>query len=295
MYDIIICGAGPAGLTAAVYAARAGKNVLVLEKAFPGGQMALASEIENYPGFEKIDGVTLAQVMQKQAEESGAHIRFEEAREFSLEGAVKRISTEKNDYECRKVILALGADRVKLGIPGEERLLGRGVSYCATCDGGFFKKKTAVVVGGGNTAVGDAVYLSAICEKVVLMHRRDSFRAHEVQVKKLNAAKNISLKLSCVPVEISGDTKVSGLKFRDTNGNIDRLDTDAVFIAVGQKPDTKGLPAEILKDGYIIADETGKTPIEGVYCAGDVRFGSVKQIVTAAADGARAAVFAADI
>lgn len=288
-YDIAIIGAGPAGYTAAIYAGRAGLTSIVFEKFSPGGQMGITSNIENYPGVFPADGFDLTQKMMKQAKSFGAVMKSEEVSAVSLEGESKKITTKKHEYEAGAVIIASGAKPRLLGVPGEERLTGRGVSYCATCDGMFYRGKNVIVNGGGDTAVEDALYLSNICEKVVVVHRRDEFRASPHGVKKLREKGNVELILSAVIEEISGENAVESVKLKNTKtGETTVLPCDGVFVAVGRIPDTE-LYRGILRldeNGYIIAGEDCKTSVEGVFAAGDVRTKQLRQIVTACADGA---------
>lgn len=292
-YDIAIIGGGPAGYTAAIYAGRAGHSSVVLEKNGPGGQMAVTSSIENYPGFDIVDGFELAYKMKSQAEAFGAVSVIGEVTRASLDGEEKVLTTSTGEeISARAVIVATGASPRPLGVPGEEEYKGRGVSYCATCDGMFFRKKTVAVVGGGDTAFEDALYLSNICEKVYVIHRRDKFRAAQRNVEKAKAKENVEFVLNAVPVEIAGeDGKVCGIKIRDTaSGEEKTLDCAGVFVAVGRAPDTavfEGL-LELDKSGYIVADESCKTSVPGVFVAGDVRTKDLRQIVTACADGAMA-------
>ena len=291
-YDIAIIGGGPAGYTAAIYAGRAGYTSVVIEKAGPGGQMAVTSAVENYPGFEMVDGFELAYKMKAQAEAFGAHSLTGEVASVSLEGEEKTLVTGAGEeITSRAVIVATGASPRALAVPGEEEYKGRGVSYCATCDGMFFRKKVVAVVGGGDTAFEDALYLSNICEKVYVIHRRDSFRAAQRNVEKAKLRDNIEFVLSAVPVEITGDgNRVGGIKLRDTVSGEERVvECAGVFVAVGRVPDTAIFDGKLLLDGgYVVAGEDCKTSVAGVFAAGDVRTKSLRQIVTACADGAMA-------
>lgn len=293
MYDVIIAGAGPAGLTAAIYAARGGLSTLVLERAFSGGQMAISHTIENYPGFtEDMPGSLLANNMHLQAEKMGAEIRNEDIKSVSLEGPEKKVITSKGEYTGRTVILAMGATPRKLGIPGEEQFIGSGVSYCATCDGAFFKGSDVAVIGGGNTALEDALYLAKFCPKIYLVHRRDKFRAQRALVRTAEQTENIEFVLDSVPEEIRGEFTADTVVVKNTKtGETRDLAVKGVFVAVGQQPTTalvKGI-VNLTEAGYIDADEDCRTNIDGVFCAGDIRRKQVRQIVTAAADGAVAA------
>ena len=291
-YDIAIIGGGPAGYTAAIYAGRAGYSSVVIEKNGPGGQMAVTSSIENYPGFDAVDGFELAYKMKAQAEVFGAVTVMGEVVEVSLEGDEKKLVTSSGDeISARAVIVATGASPRPLGVLGEEEYKGRGVSYCATCDGMFFRKKVVAVVGGGDTAFEDALYLSNICEKVYVIHRRDAFRAAQRNVDKAKARDNIEFVLNAVPVEVAGDgSRVCGIKIRDTaSGEEKTLDCAGVFVAVGRVPDTAVFEGKLeLNSGYVVAGEDCKTSTPGVFVAGDVRTKSLRQIVTACADGAMA-------
>lgn len=291
-YDIAIIGGGPAGYTAAIYAGRAGYTSVVIEKAGPGGQMAVTSAVENYPGFEMVDGFELAYKMKAQAEAFGAHSLTGEVTSVSLDGKEKTLVTSGGEeISSRAVIVATGASPRALAVPGEEEYKGRGVSYCATCDGMFFRKKVVAVVGGGDTAFEDALYLSNICEKVYVIHRRDSFRAAQRNVEKARLRDNIEFILNAVPVEITGDgNRVGGIKLRDTVSGEERvIECAGVFVAVGRVPDTAIFDGKLLLDGgYVVAGEDCKTSVAGVFAAGDVRTKSLRQIVTACADGAMA-------
>lgn len=292
VYDMIIIGGGPGGYTAALYAARAGLDVLVLEKLSAGGQMALTSQIDNYPGFpEGIDGFELADNMQQQAERFGAKTELAEVLSVELAGAPKKIHTTEGDFSARTVVIATGADARKLGLPMETELTGRGVNYCAHCDGHFYKGKTVVVVGGGNTAVADALYLSRLAEKVIIVHRRDTLRATKIYHNALQEAGN---------VEFIWNSTVSGLLYGDRLTGVELTDVrteekqqlacDGLFVSIGRKPNTALFP-ELKQDegGYIAADESTKTSLPGVFAVGDVRTKELRQIVTAVSDGATAA------
>ena len=239
MNDVIIIGAGAAGLTAAIYCTRAGLSTLVFDKNIYGGQVSITSEIENYPALEKITGSEFAERIYKQAVQMGAQVEFEEVISFDFSGEIKRIATPTGERECRAVILATGAQRRKLGCPGEQELTGRGVSYCATCDGAFFRGKTAVVVGGGNTALEDALYLSGICKEVTLIHRRDRFRGEKRLSERLAQKDNCRVIWNSAVEKILGEQRVTGIQIKDTQtGDLSSLDTDAVFVAIGLNPDT---------------------------------------------------------
>lgn len=297
-YDAIIIGAGPAGLTAAIYLQRAGHSAIVLEALAYGGQMANTPEVENYPAVGKISGFELSTNLYNQAVAQGARVEFDGVSGVSLLGNEKTVATAGGKtYGAGTVIIANGARRRKLDIPGEEAYAGRGVSYCATCDGGFFKNKVTAVVGGGNTAVEDALYLSNLCAMVHLVHRRDSFRAGKVLTDALSARENITIHYNTIPLEIlpnEGGNAVGSVRLRDvkTSGE-ETLPVSGLFVAVGLVPDN-GLFSEVTLDpaGYIVAGEDTKTNIPGVFAAGDTRTKAVRQIVTAAGDGAVAATAA---
>ncbi len=294
-YDIIIIGAGPAGLNAALYSARAGLKTLVLERLFAGGQAATTSEVENFIGTGKIGGAALCMQMEKQAKDFGAVIKFEDV--VSLDTAKKEVTTKKNVYSARAVIVATGAKPRNLGIDGEEKFRGRGVSYCATCDGGFFRDKTACVIGGGDTAVEDALYLANLCKKVYVIHRRDTFRAARSNAEKLRKNDKIEIIFDTVPEKISGGDFVENLRVKNVKtGEVRDILTDAVFVAVGTVP-TNSLTAGTLKtdeNGYIIVDRNMRTSQRGIYAAGDICQKPLRQIITACADGAVAATAAAE-
>lgn len=287
-YDVIICGGGPAGLTAAIYTSRALLKTLIIEKAGIGGQAALPLEIENYPGFINIDGFTLCNDMLKSAVNFGAEIKYEEIIKFDLEK--KKIFTNKKTYTASAIILCTGAANKTLGLKNEKELIGRGVSYCATCDGGFFKGKTVAVIGGGNTAFEDIIYLSKICKKVYLIHRQEKFRAAKILIEKAKTIENIEFILSCKILEIIAEETVEKIVIDkcDSLGN-SKIDISAVFIAIGRKPQTELIDVKLNEYGYILTDEHMKTSLSGVFAAGDVRDTPLRQIVTACSDGAIAA------
>ncbi len=295
-YDIAVIGGGPAGFTAALYACRAGFSVIVFEKASHGGQMGITSEIENYPGFARVDGFELAMKMMEHAKGLGAVIKTQEVKSVEIFGRRKTVTTNRGEYDVGAVIIAGGAKPRLLGVPGEEQYKGKGVSYCATCDGMFFRGRTVIVNGGGDTAFEDAVYLSNVCEKVYLVHRRDSFRASAASIKRAEAKENIEFVKSTVVEEIVGDgMKVSGVKLKNVvTGEVTTIDCAGIFVAVGRVPDTEIYEGKIELDGsgYIVADETCRTSVPGVFAAGDIRTKPLRQIVTACADGATAVKFA---
>lgn len=295
MTDVLIIGAGPAGLSAAIYAARAGVSVLVLEKSIYGGQISQTSELDNYPTRQGVDGATFANDLYEHATAQGAQVLFEEVVTVEFGAQIKTATTDQAVHKARTVILALGAAHRKLGCPGEEKFAGRGVSYCATCDGAFFREKVVAIVGGGDTALGEALFLSNICKKVYLIHRRDSFRAQKASQDAIASRKNIELMMSSAIENIEGDAKVASCVVKTPNGN-KVLDVDGIFVAVGQNPQTQ-LFKDILalnEGGYIDAQEDCKTNIPGIFVAGDLRKKPLRQVVTAVCDGAVAAVAAAE-
>lgn len=295
IYDMIIIGGGPAGYSAALYAARAGLEVLLLERLAPGGQLLLTGEIENYPGFDEgIDGISLGMKIKKNAERFGAVSKFSEVTSVELNGKIKRISAKSGDFYAKTVVIATGADPRRLGIQGEKELVGKGVHYCAHCDGRFYKDKIAVVVGGGNSAASDALYLSRLVKKLYLIHRRDTLRAEKIFQKPLMSAENVEFLWNSKVTELLSDSRLCGIKITDTlNGKQSEIKCDGVFVSIGRTPVTGFLSGtELDKNGYIIADETTRTNIPGVFAAGDIRTKELRQIVTAAADGANAAHFA---
>lgn len=290
IYDMVIIGGGPAGYTSALYAARAGLSVAVLEKLSAGGQMALTHQIDNYPGFEEgIDGFELAEKMQRQAERFGAETEYAEVYSLDLSGEVKKAETSEGDFYGRTVVLATGASPRELGIAGEKELVGRGVAYCAACDGMFYKGKTVVVVGGGNSAAADALLLSRIAKKVILVHRRNELRATKIYHEPLMKAENIEFYWDNVVEEFLHEEKVTGVRVKNVKtGEETILACDGVFVSVGRKPATELVDGQLALDrgGYIEAGETTETTLPGVYAVGDVRKKELRQVVTAVADGA---------
>ena len=290
IYDLVIIGGGPGGYTAALYGARAGLSTLVLEKLSAGGQMALTHRIDNYPGFpEGADGFELAESMQQQAERFGAVTEYAEVFSADLKAQPKIIETSEGNFLARAVIIATGAGPRELGVPKEKELIGRGVNYCAACDGAFYKGKTVVVVGGGNTAAADAMLLSRVAKKVILVHRRNSLRATKIYHQPLMEAENVEFAWNSQVVEILHDRKVSGVVLKDVNsGELRQIDCDGIFVSVGRKPVTEflGGQVELDKGGYILAGESTVTNIPGVFAVGDVRTKFLRQVVTAVADGA---------
>ena len=295
VYDMIVLGGGPGGYTAALYAARAGRSVLVLERLSPGGQMALTSEIDNYPGFpEGVDGFELGMKFQEQAHRFGAETEYAEVRSMDLSADPKVLHTPDGDFYARTVVLATGAGPRKLGIENEERLTGRGVHYCAHCDGMFYRGKTVVLVGGGNSAAAEALHLSRLAEKVILVHRRDTLRATKLYHEPLMKLPNIEFKWNSAVIELPGENRLSGVKIRNLiSGEEELLDAAALFVSIGRTPSTALVAGQLeLENGYIVADESARTSIPGVFAVGDVRTKALRQIITAAADGANAAHFA---
>lgn len=296
IYDILIIGGGPAGYTAALYAARAGLNAVVIEKMGAGGQMTLTDTIDNYPGFDEgIDGFTLGKRMQKSAERFGAKTVYSEIRSVDLAGEIKSAQTDKDAYYARSVIISTGADPRELGLENEREYIGRGIHYCAHCDGRFYKDKTVIVVGGGNTAAADALYLARFAEKVYLVHRRDTLRAEKILSDPLLKDGNVEFVWNSAVVKLSCAERINGAEVKNVNtGDIRRISADGIFISIGRKPATQflGNALELDDSGYIIADETTKTNIDGVFAIGDVRTKPLRQIVTAVGDGAVAVHFA---
>lgn len=293
MYDVIVIGGGPAGYTAALYAARANLKVLVLEKLTPGGQMGTTDQVDNYPGFaDGIGGFELAMEMKRGAERFGAQSKVAEVTEVKLQGEVKEILAGGEPLEARAVVLACGAHPRELGLAGEQELRGRGVSYCATCDGMFFRGKTVAVVGGGDTAAADALYLSRLCEKVVVIHRRDTLRASAAYRKPLMEMQNVEFLWDSEVTELEHENVLTGLVVRNKkSGECQRLPCSGVFIAIGQVPSSQLFAGQVQLDeaGYVAADESTRTNLPGVFAAGDLRKKPLRQIVTACADGAVAA------
>lgn len=292
MYDVIIIGSGPAGLTAAIYAMRAGLRALVIEKnPMSGGQMATTYEVDNYPGLPGIDGMELAMKMREHAQKLGTEFVSEEVTGLVLGGKVREVQTTGQVYHAKSVLIATGASHALLGVPGEKELTGMGVSYCATCDGAFFRNKTVAVVGGGDVAVEDALFLAAVCEKVYLIHRRDELRAAHVLRERAKKSDKIEILWDTVVKEIRGEGRVQSLLLENNKIREEKeLAVQGVFVAVGIKPQT-GLFKDIVETdeaGYLIAGEDGRTNVPGIYVAGDARAKKLRQIVTAVADGANA-------
>ena len=290
LYDTIICGGGTAGLTAAIYLARAGLKVIVFEKSFAGGQITSSPELENFPGLpQSVSGAEFAMNTESQATKFGAEIKYEEISAINPDGEIKTVTAGGKDYKAKTLILAMGLSHRKLGLENEEKLIGKGVSYCATCDGAFFKGKTTAVVGGGNTAAQDALYLSAICEKVYLIHRRSELRAEKYLRDKLKEKENIEIIYEAQVKKLIGEP-LSEIEI-SLKGKTQTISVSALFIAVGLIPES-GLLSDfsILNNGYIETNENMETKIENVYAVGDIRNAEGKQLVFAAADGARAAM-----
>ena len=294
--DVIVIGGGPGGYCAALYAARANLSTMVIEKFAPGGQMATTEIVENYPGFvEGINGFELGMQMKKGAERFGVKTKLAEVKSVELDRNPKLIHTSKDTFEAKTVILALGAYPRELGLPNERNLRGRGVSYCATCDGMFYKDKTVVIVGGGNTAVADALFLAKICKKVYLVHRRDELRASKTYMESLEKTENIEFVWSSEVVEILEDQFVTGVKIKSRkDDSIRMVACDGIFVAIGNVPNTELIKGQVELDdaGYVPADETTRTNIPGVFVVGDMRNKPLRQIVTAVADGAVASKYA---
>ena len=296
MYDIIIVGGGPAGLTASIYALRAKKSVLLIERYTPGGQVAQTGKIENYPGFKSIDGMDLASLMFDQATSLGLETVFSDVLDYDLLGKIKKVKTYDGEFEAKTVILALGAVARQLDVENEKKFIGRGVSYCATCDGNFFKNKDVAVVGGGNTSFEDCLYLSDIVNKIYLIHRRDEFRGdrHTLEkLYKLEQEDKIEFILNSTVKALNGKDKLESIVVENKLNKTNReIVVDGLFVAIGRRPDTSLLQDRLNLDenGYIITDENMKTNIDGVYAIGDVRKKRLRQIVTACSDGALASV-----
>ena len=296
IYDMIIIGGGPAGYTAALYASRAGLDTLIIERMSVGGQMVLTDIIDNYPGFDQgIDGFALGMQMQAGAERFGAKTEYGEVLSVDLISEIKKIVTDAGEYFSRTVVIATGANPKLLGVENEEDLIGKGVHYCAHCDGRFYKNKIVMVVGGGNSAVSDALYLSRLVKKVYLVHRRDTLRATKIYHEPLMKAENVEFVWNTTVLSLLANERLNGVKLQNLKTNEEHeVNVDALFVSIGRKPATE-LFREVLsldEAGYIIADETTKTNIPGVYAVGDVRTKALRQVITAASDGAVAAHFA---
>ena len=295
IYDMIVLGGGPGGYTAALYAARAGRSVLVLERLSPGGQMALTSDVDNYPGFpEGVDGFELGMKFQEQAHRFGAETEYAEVRSMDLRSDPKVLHTPDGDFFARTVVLATGAGPRKLGIENEERFTGRGVHYCAHCDGMFYRGKTVVLVGGGNSAAAEALHLARLVKKVILVHRRDTLRATKLYHEPLMKLPNLEFRWNSAVSELPGEERLSGVKIKNLlSGKEELIEADGLFVSIGRVPSTALVEGQLeLEGGYIRADESTRTSIPGVFAVGDVRTKALRQIITAAADGANAAHFA---
>ncbi len=293
MYDVIIVGGGPAGLTAALYCSRANLDTLLIEKMYSGGQMSTTNMLENYPGFEEpVGGLELAIRMENQARRFGVSIVNEEVEKLNLEGKMKSVKTINNLYESRAIILCMGASPRQLGLEKEKEFRSSGVSYCATCDGSFYKDKKVAVIGGGDTAAEDAIYLSRLCGKVYVVHRRDSLRAVKALQNELFKNKKVEFVWDSVIEDIEGKIGVEGIKVRNVKTNESSIiEVDGIFVAVGVLPNTELVKENVplSKGGYILTDEKMQTGIQGVFAAGDVREKTLRQVITAASDGAVAA------
>ncbi len=288
IYDIIIIGAGPAGLTAAIYGRRANKKVLVLEAKNYGGQIINTLDIENYPGEEHISGFDFATKIYNQAKNLGTEIVFEKVVDINDLGKEKEVITTKNSYRTKTIIIATGSENRKLGLIKEDELIGRGISYCATCDGAFYKKKTVAVVGGGNTALEDALYLADIVEKVYLIHRRDEFRGEESTVNKLKANEKVEFIYNSNITKLNADDKLESIQVTNKDGEEKEIKVDGLFVAIGRIPENQNFAKiiDLNESGYIISKENCHTNIEGIFVAGDNRVKEVRQLVTATSDGA---------
>jgi len=297
MYDIAIVGAGPAGLSAAIYGVRAGKTVIVFEALTYGGQIVNTPEIENYPGIRQISGFDFATGLYEQATELGAEVAFERVIQVVDNGETKTVITEESSYEAKAVILATGAKNRPLGVDREEELIGAGISYCATCDGMFFRGKDVAVVGGGNTALEDAAYLCAYCKTVYLIHRRDQFRGEEKAVEKLRRKENVVFVLDSVVKQLNGESSLASITVENVkSGERQEIAVAGLFVAIGQIPDNAAFAGlvEVDKAGYVKAMEDCETNVPGIFTAGDCRTKKVRQLATAAADGAVAALAACE-
>lgn len=292
LYDIIIIGAGPAGLTSAIYAKRANKNVLVLEAKNYGGQIINTLDIENYPANEHISGFDFATNLYNQAKNLGAEIKYEKVVDINNLGKEKEVITTKNTYKTKTIIIATGSENRKLGLPDEDEFASKGISYCATCDGAFYKDKTVAVVGGGNTALEDALYLSDLASKVYLIHRRDEFRGEESTINLLKEKDNIEFLYNNNVTKLNTKDRLESIEVTSNDGETRTIDVDALFIAIGRIPENQNFAKLINLDnaGYIISNEYCHTNVEGIFVAGDNRVKELRQLVTATSDGAIAAV-----
>ncbi len=297
MTDIIIIGAGPAGLTSAIYAQRAGMSVLLLEARAYGGQIINTPEIDNYPAMPHVSGFEFATKLYEQARSFGAEVKFEAAVSIEENNDIKLVKTSKNNvYEAKAVIIATGAKNRPMGLDREEELIGKGISYCATCDGMFYRKKDVAVFGGGNTAIEDALFLSQYCNKVYVIHRRDKFRGDAADVEKLKARENVEFVLNSTVTALIAEDKLSAVEVTDKiSGEKKQIPVSGLFVAIGQMPDNGAFAnaVELDENGYITANESCRTKTKGIFVAGDCRTKEVRQLTTAAADGAVAALAAA--
>ena len=296
IYDVMIIGGGPAGYSAALYCTRAGLKTIVLEKLSAGGQIALTAQVDNYPGFEEgIDGFSLGEKMQAGAERFGAVTEYAEVYSLELKGDIKVAVTSEGEFRSRVVILATGAEPRNLGIEGEKELIGKGVNYCAACDGMFYKGKTVAVVGGGNTAVADILILSKVAKKVIVIHRRDTLRAEKIYHSQLEQTENVEFRWNSVVTELlkGEDGRLKGVRI-EKEGSTEEIEIDGLFVSVGRKPSTMLVAGQLKLDeaGYVVADETTVTSLPGVFAVGDVRTKALRQVVTAVADGAVSSHFA---
>ncbi|TCO67562.1 thioredoxin-disulfide reductase [Caldanaerobacter subterraneus] len=293
MYDLIILGGGPAGLTAGLYAARSRLKTVLIEKTYLGGQIVNTYQLENYPGYEEITGADLVAKMEAQVRKHGLEIVLEDVESLDITGEVKRVKTANNKtYEAKAIILAMGATPRKLGVPNEDRFIGAGISFCATCDGAFYRDAVVAVIGGGNTAVEDALYLTKFAKKVYIIHRRDQLRATKIEQEKAFANEKIEFIWNTVVVDVEGEYGVERIRLKNVKtGEESTLNVDGVFVAIGYDPNTelvKGI-VELDEYGYIITDDDMRTNIPGVFAAGDIRHKLLRQVITAAGDGATAA------
>jgi thioredoxin reductase (NADPH) len=292
VFDIVIIGAGPAGMSAGIYAKRSGLDVMIIEKSVPGGAITSSFEVSNYPGFVKISGMELATKMFEQVSSFGVPFEYDEVNRVTHSGDLFTVECLNHKFSSRAVIVAEGASVRKLNLENERKFIGKGISYCATCDGNFFKDKTVALVGGGNTALEDAFYLSNICKKIFLIHRRDEFRGQEILVNRIKNTKNIELVLNSTVTKLFGDEKLEKIEVTDKFSNAKTiLEVSGLFVCIGRGPDTDMLPCEVKKNeaGYIVTDQNMKTNIDGLYATGDIRETPLRQVVTACSDGAIAA------
>lgn len=296
VYDMVVIGAGPAGCSAALYASRAGLSTVIVEKYAPGGQMALTGDIDNYPGFEEgVDGFTLGMKMHKGAERFGITTIYGEITGVDFSGEIKKLTTSSGELLAKTVVIASGAKARELGIENEKSLIGKGVHYCAHCDGNFYRNKTVAVVGGGNSAAADALYLSRLAKKVYLIHRRDTLRATKIYHEPLMKAENVEFLWNSTVEEFLTELRVKGVRIKDTvTGEMKNVPCDGVFVSIGRDPMTEFLKGAVELDekGYVVADESTRTNVKGVFAAGDVRTKALRQVVTAVSDGAVAVHYA---